>query len=139
MDHHYIAYCLLVYCNILPYCNIWLDFVKKHFMGTSCTQLHMFYVANKSRESETSTYYTQEIANEISIPIFRLLNSVYVGLFGQIQILRNPRIQFWNSLRCGTNTFRIHPINQLFLSVNPIKFSEFVVASLCILPSVWMS
>ena len=26
-------------------------------MGTSCTQLHMFYVANKSRESETSTYY----------------------------------------------------------------------------------
>ena len=57
MDHHYIAYCLLVYCNILPYCNIRLDFVKNHFMGTSCTQLHMFYVANKSRESETSTYY----------------------------------------------------------------------------------
>ena len=26
-------------------------------MGTSCTQLHMFYVANKSRESETSAYY----------------------------------------------------------------------------------
>ena len=26
-------------------------------MGTSCTQLRMFYVANKSRESETSTYY----------------------------------------------------------------------------------
>ena len=26
-------------------------------MGTSCTQLHMFYVANKSRESETGTYY----------------------------------------------------------------------------------
>ena len=25
-------------------------------MGTSCTQLHMFYVANKSRESETSAY-----------------------------------------------------------------------------------
>ena len=57
MHHHHIAYCLLVYCNILPYCNIWLDFVKNHFMGTSCTQLHMFYVANKSRESETSAYY----------------------------------------------------------------------------------
>ena len=26
-------------------------------MGISCTQLHVFYVANKSRESETSTYY----------------------------------------------------------------------------------
>ena len=26
-------------------------------MGTSCTQIHMFYVANKSRKSETSTYY----------------------------------------------------------------------------------
>ena len=26
-------------------------------MGMSCTQLHMFYVANKSRESETSAYY----------------------------------------------------------------------------------
>ena len=26
-------------------------------MGTSCTQLHMFFVANKSRESETSAYY----------------------------------------------------------------------------------
>ena len=26
-------------------------------MGTSCTQLHMFYVANKSRESETGAYY----------------------------------------------------------------------------------
>ena len=26
-------------------------------MGKSCTQLHMFYVANKSRESATSTYY----------------------------------------------------------------------------------
>ena len=26
-------------------------------MGTSCTQLHMFYVANKSRESEKSAYY----------------------------------------------------------------------------------
>ena len=26
-------------------------------MGTSCTQLHMFYVANKSRESETGDYY----------------------------------------------------------------------------------
>ena len=57
MDHHHIAYCLLVYCNILPYCNIRLDFVKNLFMETSCTQLHMFYVANKSRELETSTYY----------------------------------------------------------------------------------
>ena len=56
MDHHHIAYCLLVYCNILPYCNIWLDIVKQRFMGTSCTQLHMFYVAHKSRESETSAY-----------------------------------------------------------------------------------
>ena len=59
MDHHHIAYCLLVYCNILPYCNIWLDLVKNHFMGMSCTQLHMFYhfyVTNKSRESGTSTY-----------------------------------------------------------------------------------
>ena len=28
-----------------------------HFMGIPCTQLHMFYVANKSTESETSTYY----------------------------------------------------------------------------------
>ena len=55
MDHHYIAYCLLVYCNILPYCNIGLNFVKNHFMGT-CTQLYMFYVAIKSRESETSIY-----------------------------------------------------------------------------------
>ena len=81
-------------------------------------------------------YITQEIANEISIPIFRLLNSVYVGLFGQIQILRNPRIRFWNNLRCGTNIFRTHPINRLFLSVNPIKFSEFVAPSLCVLPSV---
>ena len=27
-------------------------------MGTSCTQLHMFYVANKSRESETGAYYS---------------------------------------------------------------------------------
>ena len=26
-------------------------------MGTSCRQLHMFYVANKSRESETGAYY----------------------------------------------------------------------------------
>ena len=26
-------------------------------MGTSCTQLHMFYVVNKSGESATSTYY----------------------------------------------------------------------------------
>ena len=26
-------------------------------MGTLCTQLHMFYVANKSRESETGAYY----------------------------------------------------------------------------------
>ena len=26
-------------------------------MGMSCTQLHMFYVANKSRESETGAYY----------------------------------------------------------------------------------
>ena len=26
-------------------------------MGMSCTQLHMFYVTNKSRESETSAYY----------------------------------------------------------------------------------
>ena len=26
-------------------------------MGTSCTRLHMFYVANKGRESETSAYY----------------------------------------------------------------------------------
>ena len=26
-------------------------------MGTSCTQLHIFYAANKSRESETSAYY----------------------------------------------------------------------------------
>ena len=57
MDHYHIAYCLLVYCNILPYCNTRLDFVKSHFMGTSCTQLHKFYVDNESRESETSTYY----------------------------------------------------------------------------------
>ena len=27
-------------------------------MGTSGTQIHMFYVANKSRESETGAYYT---------------------------------------------------------------------------------
>ena len=27
-------------------------------MGTSCTQLHMFYVADKSRESETGAYYS---------------------------------------------------------------------------------
>ena len=27
-------------------------------MGTSYTQLHMFYVANKSRESETGAYYS---------------------------------------------------------------------------------
>ena len=27
-------------------------------MGTSGTQLHMFYVANKSRESETGAYYS---------------------------------------------------------------------------------
>ena len=27
-------------------------------MGTSCTQLHMFYVANKSRESETGAYHS---------------------------------------------------------------------------------
>ena len=26
-------------------------------MGTFCTQLHMFYVANKSRESETGAHY----------------------------------------------------------------------------------
>ena len=48
-------------------------------MGTSCTQLHKFYVANKNRESETSTYNnlyafvchfilktTQYLANNIS-------------------------------------------------------------------------
>ena len=39
------------------YCNIRLDFVKNHFMGTSCTQLHMFYVANKNGESETEFKY----------------------------------------------------------------------------------
>ena len=27
-------------------------------MGTSCTQLHMFYVADKNRESETGAYYS---------------------------------------------------------------------------------
>ena len=52
-------YCILP-SSVLQYIAILqyrLDFVKNHFMGTSCTQLHMFYVANKSRESETSTYY----------------------------------------------------------------------------------
>ena len=67
-------------------------------------------------------YITQEIANVISVPIIRLLNSVYSDLFGQIQILRSPRIRFWNNLRCGTNIFRTHPIYRLFLSVDPIKF-----------------
>ena len=46
-------YCILP-SSVLQYIA---DFVKNHFMGTSCTQLHMFYVANKSRESETSAYY----------------------------------------------------------------------------------
>ena len=47
---------VLQYIVILQY-TVWLDFVKNHFMGTSYAQLHMFCVANKSRESETSTYY----------------------------------------------------------------------------------
>ena len=52
MDHHHIAHCLLLqYIAILQYMT------RNHFMGTSCTQLHMFYAANKSRESETSAYY----------------------------------------------------------------------------------
>ena len=74
----------------------------------------------------------QEIANAISVPIIRLLNSVYSGLFGQIQILRSPRIRFWNNLRCGTNIFRTHPIYRLFLSVDPIKFSEFATGLPCV-------
>ena len=75
---------------------------------------------------------SQEIANAISVPIIRLLNSVYSGLFGQIQILRSPRIRFWNNLRCGTNIFRTHPIYRLFLSVDPIKFSEFATGLSCV-------
>ena len=50
-------YCIL-YCNILPYCNIWLDFVKNHFMGTFCTQLHMFYVANKAESQRQALIIT---------------------------------------------------------------------------------
>ena len=44
---------VLQYIAILQYMT---RLCKNHFMETSCTQLHMFYVANKSRESETSAY-----------------------------------------------------------------------------------
>ena len=36
----------------------------------------------------------QEIANAISIPINRLLNSVYPGLFGQVQICVTQEFDF---------------------------------------------
>ena len=34
------------------------------------------------------------------------------------------------------NIFQTHPINRLFLSIDPIKFSEFVTASSNVLPSI---
>ena len=37
---------------------------------------------------------SQEIANAISIPIDRLLNSVYPGLFGQVQIRVTQEFDF---------------------------------------------
>ena len=49
-------YCILP-SSILQYIAIMQYMTRNHFMGTSCTQLHMFYVANKSRESQTSAYY----------------------------------------------------------------------------------
>ena len=53
----------------------------------SCTQLHMFYVANKTRESETSAYYNL-YAFACHFLFFNLLKATqYLAIYCNMQYI----------------------------------------------------
>ena len=63
-------------------------------METSCTQLHMFYVSNKSRELETSAYYN----------FMHLLVILFFNLLKIMQYLAqtyNSMTIYCNTLQCA--------------------------------------